>query len=164
MPIRNIHERVINQSAAAVGALIDSLASKDDQLWPRDRWPAMRFDRPLEVGAVGGHGPIRYTVASYQPGESIQFAFSKPSGFIGHHRFEIEPLDAERTILRHVIDMRVKGKAILLWYLAIRPLHNALLEDALDLAERHSGVTCEPRHWSLWVRLLRRVMGSRRRR
>ena len=39
------------------GRLLDGLSAADDRLWPKDRWPAMRFDRPLKVGARGGHGP-----------------------------------------------------------------------------------------------------------
>ncbi len=57
--VLNIHSRDLHTSRDAVGALLDSLASDQDLLWPGDRWPAMRFDRPLQVGAVGGYGPIR---------------------------------------------------------------------------------------------------------
>jgi hypothetical protein len=68
MVVVNVHERMLDASITEIGKLIDTLASAEDKLWPRDRWPAMKFDRPLSVGAVGGHGPIRYTVESYQPG------------------------------------------------------------------------------------------------
>jgi hypothetical protein len=61
MPVINIHERVLDASIFEIGKLIDGLASANDKLWPHDRWPAMKFDRPLSVGAIGGHGPIRYT-------------------------------------------------------------------------------------------------------
>lgn len=73
MIVRNIHERRLRASAAEVGALLDSLASSSVRVWPRDTWPAMRFDRPLAPGASGGHGPIRYTVEVYEPGRSIRF-------------------------------------------------------------------------------------------
>ena len=75
MHLRNVHEREFPLSLAAVGALIDSLASRDDRLWPNGKWPPMRFDRPLAIGAVGGHGPVRYSVVEYRPSQSILSAF-----------------------------------------------------------------------------------------
>lgn len=160
--VRNIHERVLHASAAEVGTLIDALTSADDRLWPHDQWPAMTFDRPLSVGALGGHGPIRYAVESYQPGRCIQFRFTRPQGFLGCHRFEIEPLGSEEAKLSHIIEMQVQGTARLSWLLAIRPLHDALIEDALDRAEVHTGGQPDRRSWSLWVRLLRRILSRKR--
>lgn len=162
MIVLNIHERVLDAPATKMGALVDGLASANDLLWPIDRWPAMRFDRPLGVGGSGGHGPIRYTVESYAPGRSVQFRFTKPQGFVGVHRFELEPLDAGRTQLRHVIEMRATGLTWLAWALAIRPLHNALLEDALDRAEVFTGKQLPQRKWSLWVKFVRWIMRRRR--
>ncbi|MDQ3135435.1 MAG: hypothetical protein M3Q76_11655, partial [Acidobacteriota bacterium] len=66
--MKNVHERILQSPFAAAGELIDKLASRDDLLWPRERWPAMKLDRPLGVGAKGGHGPIRYVVEAYEPG------------------------------------------------------------------------------------------------
>jgi hypothetical protein len=37
----------------------------------------------------------------------------------------------------------------------IRPLHNALLEDALDRAEAFLGKQLPQREWSLWVKVVR---------
>ena len=59
MKVLNIHERELEADAARIGALINSLASKEDRLWPKHVWPRMEFDRPLGVGANGGHGPVR---------------------------------------------------------------------------------------------------------
>lgn len=162
MSVINIHERVLDASITEIGKLIDGLASADDKLWPCDRWPAMKFDRPLSVGAVGGHGPIRYTVESYKPGFYIQFRFTEPKGFLGSHRFEVEMVEGEKTKLRHLIEMRVQGMARLIWPLAIRPLHDALVEDALDRAEVYTGGQPAKRGWSLWVKFLRRVMSRGR--
>ena len=39
--IRNVHARELAAPAAEVGALLDSLASDDDRLWPTD-WPPVR--------------------------------------------------------------------------------------------------------------------------
>jgi hypothetical protein len=155
MRVINVHERELNASLETAGALIDGLASDKDVLWPSDRWPPMRFVRPLGAGAVGGHGPIRYVVEAYEPGRSIRFRFTKPDGFRGNHRFELEKLSADRVKLCHVIEMRTVGVALLQWYFAIKPLHDALLEDALDRAELFAGGKPRNREWSLWVRFLR---------
>ena len=156
----NIHQRLINGSVEQVGRLIDSLATPNDLLWPIDRWPAMKFDRPLGFGAVGGHGPIRYTVESYQPGHTICFRFTEPRGFVGVHRFEMEPTADGKALLRHVIEMQVTGRAFFTW-IVIRPLHDALLEDALDHAEATLGKQMPERKWSCWVKVVRCVIRRR---
>lgn len=161
MAVVNVHERVLEGSITEIGKLIDGLASADDKLWPHDRWHPMKFDRPLSVGAVGGHGPIRYTVTSYEPGARIQFRFTGPTGFIGSHRFEAEALAGGMTRLRHVIEMRLQGMARLTWPLAIRPLHDALIEDAFDRAELYTGGQPAKRSWSPWVKFLRWAMSRR---
>jgi hypothetical protein len=162
MRIINVHQRILNAPAEQVGRLIDGLASDDDRLWPCDRWPPMRFDRPLGVGASGGHGPIRYVVESYTPGRRIQFRFIDPAGFVGVHFFEVVPLEAAKTILRHTIEMQSSGLIWLAWLIAIRPMHGALLKDALDRAEAFTGKQLPKRKLSCWVRLMRRIMSRRR--
>jgi hypothetical protein len=155
MHVCNVHQREFPLSLAAVGSLIDSLASKEDRLWPKGKWPPMRFDRPLAVGAVGGHGPIRYSVQEYRPGHSILFRFSAPRGFHGTHRFEVDDRQGA-TVLRHVIEMRATGPALLSWPLFFRPLHDACLEDCMDRATVSLGIALpHPAHWSIYVRLLR---------
>lgn len=162
MQVLNVHQLVLQVPATRAASLIDGLASAGDMLWPADRWPPMRFDRPLGVGATGGHGPIRYTVESYVPGQRVVFRFLEPRGFVGTHRFEIEPLDAASARLRHVIEMQAKGRAWLAWTLAIRPLHDALLEDAMDRAARFTGQPLPWRRWSCRVRFIRWIMRRRR--
>jgi hypothetical protein len=158
MHVINTHERIIHAPRDTVAALLDGLASGADRLWPRDRWPAMRFDRPLGVGAIGGHGPIRYTVETYEPGTLVRFRFTMPKGFQGSHRFECETVGVSKTRLRHVIEMEAKGPAVLTWPLMIRPLHDALIEDALDRAEAVAGAAPSPRPWSRYVRFLRALL------
>lgn len=158
MRVRNIHQREIAAPASSVGALIDGLSSSQDALWPHQYWPRMKFDRPLGVGAVGGHGPVRYTVEAYESGRSVLFRFTGPPGFNGTHGCVIEPVDAERTILRHEVAMQTGWPATVGWPLVFGPLHDALLEDALDCAERSVGTEPRPRSWSRWVRLLRWVL------
>ncbi|KUP96864.1 SRPBCC family protein [Thermobifida cellulosilytica] len=156
--VRNEHQRRLAASPEAVGALVDSLASPDDRLWPAERWPAMRLDGPLAVGARGGHGPVRYRVAEYRPGRSVRFRFEAPAGFHGHHEYAVIPLGEEEALLRHSLVMRTTGWARLSWPLFYRPLHDALIEDSLDRACRSLGLAvARPHRWSPLVRLLRTV-------
>ncbi|MFE3189414.1 SRPBCC family protein [Nocardia sp. NPDC059240] len=154
--VRNVHSRVIAADVEAVGRLLDTLATDDDRLWPVDRWPAMLFDIPLAAGAVGGHGPIRYTCVKYVPGQEVTFRFQRPRGFDGTHGFLVEELDATHTRLTHEIVMRTHGSARLSWPLLWRPMHDAALEDSLDRAETALVPGTPPRsHHSAYVRLLR---------
>jgi len=158
MEILNIHERELGAPVERVGGLIDSLASPDDRLWPGHCWPPMRFDRPLGIGAEGGHGPIRYRVKAYEPGRYIGFRFTSPKGFDGWHDFEVLNLSLHRTLLRHRVKMRTRGLARLSWTLVFEPLHDALLEDALTTAAVALGLEPGIRPWSLRVRWLRWIL------
>ena len=161
MKIVNVHQRLLHATPAEAGALIDTLASPADKLWPGKAWPRMQLDRPLAVGARGGHGMIRYTVEAYTPGQSVRFRFDSPPGFDGWHGFEVLDATASHCVLEHRIEMQARGKALLLWALAIRPLHDACVEDALSQGQRSLGSEPLPVAWSPWVRLLRRVMARR---
>ncbi|MEV7382156.1 SRPBCC family protein [Streptomyces lydicus] len=159
MGVHNVHERVLPVSGAEAGLLLDGLSGTGDRLWPRSDWPSMRLDGPLAPGAAGGHGPVRYTVAAYVPGRWVRFAFHGPRGFDGFHEYTVHPLAPDRTLLRHTLAMRARGWARLTWPLAFRPLHDAVLEDSLDLAERAcAGTAGRPARWSRYVRLLRRLV------
>ena len=166
MKVLNIHERKVTTVPETVGALIDSLSGTGDQLWPRDQWPPMEFDAPLGKGAQGGHGPVRYTVYEYVPGERVVFRFDNSgliAGFDGRHLFEIVPR-REHVLLRHVIDAECDFKHWLKWHVFVGPLHDALLEDSLDLAEQSLNIQTGKRaRWSPWVRFLRWMMARRRR-
>ena len=76
MKLSNVHERTIAAPAARVGALLDTLSSDDDKFWPRENWPPVKFNLPLQVGAIGGHGTGPYTVSAYTPGRHLRFEFS----------------------------------------------------------------------------------------
>lgn len=117
----------------------------------------MRFDRPLGVGARGGHGPIRYTVEEYRPGQRVVFRFLRPALVRGTHALEV--LEAqEGVVVRHTVEATPGWCGWLLWPLVFRWLHDALVEDALDNAERAlTGRVRSPARWSPWVRLLRRL-------
>jgi len=162
MQVHNVHEREFDLSLASVGSLIDSLASSNDRLWPNDKWPPMRFDRALAVGARGGHGPIRYSIEEYQPSRLVVFRFLAPRGFDGTHRYEVAEQQG-RTVLRHVLEMHATGLARLSWPLLFQPLHDALIEDSLDKAVVSLGnVLRNAARWSISVRVLRHALRTLR--
>lgn len=163
--IRNVHAREIRASVGTVGKLIDSLASRDDHLWPHDQWPSMRLDRPLGVDAVGGHGPVRYVVEGYEPGRSVSFRFTRPQGFHGRHSFRVIEVASGSSVLKHELVMTVSGAARLTWPLLYRPLHDALIEESLDRAESAAGhPPASPATRSTWTKLLRSMWSIPRRR
>lgn len=157
MPTLNIHSRDLPVPCDAAGALIDALATHDDRMWPSGQWPPIRLDRPLGVGAVGGHGPIRYVVVDHQPGRWARFRFTRPRGFDGFHEFTVEPVDATHVRLTHLTAMRPRRSARLSWPLVYRPLHDALLEDALDNATYALTGKAHRTRWSMQARLLHRL-------
>lgn len=158
-PLHLVHARSLRAPPTAVGALLDSLASEHDLLWPIPRWPAMRLDLPLRVGARGGHGPLRYEVCEYEPGRLIRFRFD-PSQFHGWHGYEVLPEDERQTTLRHVLHGRPSRLLRLPWPLLLEPLHHAAAEDSLDRADAHvRGVAWQPRALHGWTRVL--YLGSR---
>ena len=146
MKVTNIHSRSYPVTNTAIGELLDSLASKEDRLWPNRMWPAMKFDRPLSVDAIGGHEPIQYFVEKYD---------AAPRGFKGVHRLEVLAKGTRVTELRHTIEMNTEGTALLSWPILFRPLHNALVEDALTLAEENLGLKKHVKTWSVYVRVIR---------
>lgn len=162
MNVLNIHERKLDAALQQVGALLDSLAGPTDSLWPHQSWPHMKFDRPLSVGAVGGHGPIRYVVESYSRGQSVKFRFTGPTGFDGYHGYEVFSAPAQDCVLRHTLKMTTRGLAVLSWPLVFGPMHDALIEDSLAVAQASLGLVPTLKPWSLWVRLLRRLVSRGR--
>jgi hypothetical protein len=160
MEVLNVHERELTADPEQVGVLIDSLSSSSDALWPWHSWPRMEFDRPLAVGAAGGHGPVRYFVEEYVPGQSIKFRFTGPKGFDGSHGFQISSASEEPVVLKHTIQMTMRGPAILTWPVIFRPLHDALLEDCLGQAQASLGNPPLIQMWSPWVKFLRWVVSG----
>jgi len=161
MQVLNTHSRTIAATVEATGNLLNSLGSPSDRLWPIHAWPPMRLDRPLQPGATGGHGPIRYTVESYEPGRVATFRFVAPRGFDGTHCFTVTGTEGG-TVLSHTISMSAHGVGVALWLLVFRPLHDALLEDALTNAERTLTGKAAPVPWSLYVRCLRAILRRRK--
>jgi hypothetical protein len=159
MRIVSIHTRDLPVSAEELGKILNTLAGPDDKIWPIERWPndPIGFDRPLQVGARGGHGTIRYAVTAYEPGRRIGFEFEPGSGLRGGHRFEVEPDGKGGARLRHVLETEVDGI-----YRALRPvflgMHDALVEDLLDKAElAATGRVPRPARWPRWLRVANRI-------
>lgn len=162
--MRNVHERQLPATATEAGRLIDGLAGEHDRLWPREKWPPITLDRPLAVGARGGHGPIRYRVSDYSPGRRVTFEFERPRGLTGHHGYELDHRGDGEVVLRYFVEARMSGSMRAGWPLIYRPLHDALIEDSLDRAEAAVGAERRsPSKRSLHVRLLRRALRPRRR-
>lgn len=167
MKIDSLHERSFYTGEDRIGGILDTLSGEEDRLWPRENWPPMLFDGEMAPGARGGHGGVRYEVEEYVPGRRAVFRFDGTGfteGFDGRHYFEVVPRSG-RIILRHVIDAEGDFRVWLKWKLLIEPLHDALLEDALDLAEKAvSGSVAKPARWSIRVRMLRNMLARKRRR
>ncbi|MFD1149789.1 SRPBCC family protein [Saccharothrix hoggarensis] len=148
--IQNVHTRLIPDSAGLVDRVVE--------LWPSDRWPALVLDRPLGVGADGGHGFVRYRCTDHVPGQRAEFTFDPRIGVTGTHVLEAVPGG-----LRHTLTGRTSGLMRLGWPLAVRWLHDALIEDLFDNAAHAAGhPPVRPRRWSPWVRLLRAAARRRK--
>ncbi len=157
--VHNVHERLIPVPAPRLAPLVD----RPEYAWPAPQWPALVLDRPVAVGARGGHGPIRYRVTEYEPGRRVAFAFDPGMGLAGTHAFTVEPAGPSTTLVRHVLEAEPAGFVRVRWALVIRWMHDALLEDLLDRAEATVGTgPVAPARWSPWVRLLRRAMPGAR--
>jgi hypothetical protein len=157
--IHNVHAREIAAPADAVGEILDTVGSADDRLWASDIWVAepVVFDRPLGVGAEGGHGSIRYSVIEYEPARRVVFRFAPGGGLSGTHRFELEELGAHRSRLTHILEAETSR-----WMRPFVPVligwHDAMVENALDRAELGAtGALGRPTRIPLWLRILNRA-------
>jgi len=158
MKVTNVHSRIINQPINKVASLLKTLATPEDKVWPFEKWPRMKFKDGMKVGAKGGHGPIRYTIEELKQDESILFRFSKPDGFDGTHGFNLEAIENGQSRITHTIEMTTSGIGMLTWSLGVRPLHDALAEDALDKVENYFSKEKKKTEWSLWVKTLRTIL------
>lgn len=122
-------------------------------------------ERRLAVGAAGGHGPIRYSVEAYTPGTMVRLRFAPSLGLHGTHALLVLSDGDGGTLLRHELVARTSGRMRLAWPMAVRWLHDALIEDLLDRAETEvDGAVARPARWSPWVRLLHALARRRVRR
>ena len=135
MQVHNVHERVLDAPAAAVGRLLDGIGGPHDALWPSPEWSPMWLDGPPAVGTAGGHGALRYRVTTYEPGRRIVFTLDPGQDLSGWHGFEVVPRGPDRAVLRHVVAGRARGGMRLLWPCVVRPVHDGIVEQILDRAE-----------------------------
>ncbi|CAL9433030.1 hypothetical protein SUDANB176_02091 [Streptomyces sp. enrichment culture] len=105
--VRNVHTRTLPAPADRADALLDRIAGADAPLFPSPARAPVRLGRPLAVGAAGGHGPVRHSVAEYEPGRRIRFASDPPGD--GFHELSVEPLAPGRCLLRHVLEQDRRG-------------------------------------------------------
>jgi hypothetical protein len=98
---------------------------------------------------------VRYKVESVAP-RSVVYRFPPQGWFRGTHRFDLRP-HPQGSELVHTLEGTLHGRGRLLWPLAVRWLHDALVEDVLDRAAQVSGAvpTDRARH-TPYVRFLRR--------
>jgi hypothetical protein len=167
MKIFNRHDRIIPAEQDAVGTVLNSLSGPEDALWPWELWPPMVLDSALKVGAAGGHSLVRYRVSEYVPERRATFQFDRTglmSDVDGRHYFEVIPR-REHVIIRHDLEGECDLGMWLKWTFLVKPLHNALIEDAFDKVEsRFSGRVVKRSQWGQWVRFLRWMMRARRKR
>lgn len=135
--IRNVHERLYaGVPSEQVRKLFAALGSPQDVLWPGNDWSPMLLDRPLQEGAQGGHGNVRYSCTGYLPGRLIEFTFESIHGrtIDGRHVFEAIPRRAG-TLVRHTLDLEC---ALPEWFILTKtvvPAHDAVIEQLLDNLE-----------------------------
>lgn len=155
--VRNVHRRALGIAPKQGEALLRSLASHEDRLWPGDKWWPQRFEGGLSAGAKGGHGPVKYKVESVAP-RQVVYRFPTRGWFRGTHQFDlVAHPTGDGCELVHTLDGRLHGRGLLLWPLLVRPLHDALLEDVMDRAETATGRSpAVPAKHSAYVRFLRR--------
>lgn len=157
----NIQERRIAASAESLGKLLPDMAASGDRVWPSPAWPRLRLDAGLVPGSRGGHGPMRYSVAAYEPGRRVRFAFDPRRGLVGYHELLIVSEGQGRCRLVLTVAGRCHGAMRVLWPLVIRWLHQALVQDLFDNMEfvATGRPPAQPARWNAWVRLLRRARG-----
>ncbi|PKM79554.1 MAG: hypothetical protein CVU89_17500 [Firmicutes bacterium HGW-Firmicutes-14] len=157
--VTNIHYRDLNATVGEVGAILDSLSTAEDKLWPIERWPAIFIEKPIKIGSKGCHSIIKYEVECYDPGKLIRFKFLEPVGFVGTHEFSVESVTSGTTRLQHTVNMSLRGIAKIQWIVAIRWLHDALVEDALDKVEsQFTEEEWKPRKLFFWTQLLKDII------
>ncbi len=163
MNVINIHKRRINQPKESVYKLLDTLTTKDDKVWPYEKWPAIRFKNGLKVGSAGGHGPIKYRVDSIDYNKGIVFSFTN-TGFNGTHVLKVEELSDSEVEISHTIKMKTSGFAVLYWLFLVKWFHDALIEDAFDKLENHFLSEKKETEYNFWVKFLRMLKNKKRKR
>jgi len=157
MKVINVHTRLLPVSRSSVWEKIEKLSSRQDPVWPFERWPRMILHPGLIVGAKGGHGPIRYQVEEINLNHGIKFRFLSPSGFHGFHTLKIEGDEISLKVI-HEINMETSFTSSFIWLFVIKHLHDALIEDAFTKLEGALNLPQTIVKWNLWVKILRYLL------
>ncbi len=157
MRIINIHNRPIAASVSQIAPLLLTLGSAQDRVWPHEDWPRMKLDRPIQAGAIGGHGPIRYRVSICEPEHRVRFEFQR--GSQGFHEITLKDEGAS-CLLIHTIDTQPSIGFFLAWHFYIRFMHDALIEDLFDKLQAQFEPLPQRSRWNRYVKLLRRLAGG----
>ncbi|NNG18910.1 SRPBCC family protein [Naumannella sp. ID2617S] len=153
----NIHQRTVPGDLARSRALLATLATPRDRVWPTDRWPRIWFgDCGVQPGADGGHGPIRYRVTEATE-DAVGFDFHPPMR--GWHGLRLTEESDGRVTWTHTMTLQhpdpVRARVVL-------PLHDACLEDLLDQVEAELvGRPLRRGRFPVGVRLRRWLMDRR---
>ncbi len=124
----------------------------------------MKLSNGLVEGSSGGHGFVRYCVTNVDR-HRVVFSFDETIGIRGTHGFELEQTPEGGCNLRHVLEGTSLGLMRIVWPVVIKPLHDALVEDALDNAACElDGSPAKKSRLSPRVTLLRRGLSLLRQR
>jgi hypothetical protein len=156
-----MHQREYDQPSVAISEKFDTLSSEKDRLWPNELWPPLVLNNGLKLNSSGGHGPIGYYVSNCRKGKFVEFTFTRPKEFVGIHKFEVLETSNDKTVLRHTINMEVNLKGYISWCLAIKWLHDALLEDCLDKVHNQVSENQVRSPHNFWVKFLRNMLKNR---
>jgi len=153
--VYNAHRRLLDAEADTVGAMIDSIGTTDDLLWPVAESIPIWIQRPLHIGSTGCHGPAAYHVVGHQPRRWIRFEFSRPGCLFGFHEFCVQPASGGGVILQHLLAVRLRPIGWLFYPLGLKPLHDQVIEKLLDNAELATAgfIRGEPVRFTRGVRL-----------
>lgn len=158
MKVLNIHKRKIDTQKEKILELFPTVATEEDRIWPKENWPKMKLNSGLQNGSKGGHGPIRYEIVEFKPESHIVFKFQEPKGFNGIHKFEVSEISENQSQITHTIDMRTSFWGTIQWLFAVRWLHDALIEDALDKVQNQLTQGTNKTKWNPWVKFLRAIL------
>jgi len=161
--IHTTHERVIAAPMNEVGALLDTLGSHDDRMWHNRLGLPIPLHPALQIGARGGHGPMRFQVVEHVPGNRVSFRFDRRTRLDGMHGFEILPGPDGTTRLRHTLTAAPFGAMHVLWPLVVHALHDTVIEDVHDHVERTlTGTARRVQPAPVRARVVARAIGRRR--
>jgi hypothetical protein len=104
------------------------------------------LQNPEVWSATHEHGQGRSVLAAPVPSRHIRFEFG--GGRQGFREFMLQEVDDMTCLLRHATKGKLTFNSAWRWYLRIRPLHNALIEDLFDKVESQVAKVVYPQVWS----------------